>query len=126
MSSMRTYALPSSGYGPGVVVLQEIFFGVNQFMRDVCDWYAARGFVAICPDLFLATGTWRSICRTRLKRNGRKRSSFTRVWTKQRRSRTLLLPSSFFGNIRHAMAGSGQLVSASGETCLAAVRAIQA
>jgi carboxymethylenebutenolidase len=44
-------ALPASGYGPGVVVLQEIF-GVNQFMRDVCDWYAAHGFVAICPDLF--------------------------------------------------------------------------
>jgi carboxymethylenebutenolidase len=44
-------ALPSSGYGPGIVVLQEIF-GVNQFMRDVCDWYAVHGFVAICPDLF--------------------------------------------------------------------------
>jgi carboxymethylenebutenolidase len=44
-------ALPASGYGPGIVVLQEIF-GVNQFMRQVCDWYAAHGFVAICPDLF--------------------------------------------------------------------------
>src|SRR2546423_13982079 len=44
-------ALPASGYGPGIVVLQEIF-GVNQFMRDVCDWYARHGFVAICPDLF--------------------------------------------------------------------------
>ncbi len=44
-------AMPASGYGPGIVVLQEIF-GVNQFMRDTCDWYAARGFVAICPDLF--------------------------------------------------------------------------
>jgi carboxymethylenebutenolidase len=44
-------ALPESGYGPGIVVLQEIF-GVNQFMRDTCDWYAAHGFVAICPDLF--------------------------------------------------------------------------
>jgi carboxymethylenebutenolidase len=43
--------LPASGYGPGIVVLQEIF-GVNQFMRQVCDWYAAHGFVAICPDLF--------------------------------------------------------------------------
>jgi carboxymethylenebutenolidase len=44
-------ALPATGYGPGIVVLQEIF-GVNQYMRDVCDWYAAHGFVAICPDLF--------------------------------------------------------------------------
>lgn len=44
-------SLPAGGYGPGIVVLQEIF-GVNKFLRDVCDWYAARGFVAICPDLF--------------------------------------------------------------------------
>ena len=44
-------ALPASGYGPGIVVLQEIF-GVNEFLRHVCDWYAAHGFVAICPDLF--------------------------------------------------------------------------
>lgn len=44
-------ALPSSGYGPGIVVLQEIF-GVNQYMRSVADWYAEHGFVAICPDLF--------------------------------------------------------------------------
>src|SRR6266566_9969430 len=43
--------LPAGGYGPGVVVLQEIF-GVNEFLRNVCDWYAAHGFVAICPDLF--------------------------------------------------------------------------
>ncbi|HET6973744.1 MAG TPA: dienelactone hydrolase family protein [Pyrinomonadaceae bacterium] len=44
-------ALPASGYGPGIVVLQEIF-GVNSFMRGVADWYAAHGFVALCPDLF--------------------------------------------------------------------------
>src|SRR2546428_5979760 len=44
-------AVPASGYGPGIVVLQEIF-GVNEYMRTVCDWYASHGFVAICPDLF--------------------------------------------------------------------------
>jgi carboxymethylenebutenolidase len=44
-------ALPASGYGPGIVVLQEIF-GVNQYLRDVADWYAAHGFVALVPDLF--------------------------------------------------------------------------
>lgn len=44
-------ALPASGYGPGIVVLQEIF-GVNEYMRSVTDWYAAHGFVALCPDLF--------------------------------------------------------------------------
>jgi carboxymethylenebutenolidase len=44
-------AMPASGYGPGMVVLQEIF-GINSFTRDVADWYAAHGFVALVPDLF--------------------------------------------------------------------------
>src|SRR5216684_878735 len=44
-------ALPASGKGPGILILQEIF-GVNEYMRRVADWYAARGFVAVCPDLF--------------------------------------------------------------------------
>ncbi len=44
-------ALPASGYGPGIVILQEIF-GVNDYIRKVADWYAAHGFVAVAPDLF--------------------------------------------------------------------------
>src|SRR5438874_13024551 len=44
-------ALPAGGYGPGIIVLQEIF-GVNECMRQVADWYAAHGFVAMVPDLF--------------------------------------------------------------------------
>src|SRR5687768_2930697 len=44
-------ALPAGGYGPGIVVLQEIF-GVNDYVRSVADWYAAHGFVALTPDLF--------------------------------------------------------------------------
>jgi carboxymethylenebutenolidase len=44
-------ALPPGGSGPGIVLLQEIF-GVNQVMRLIADWYAQRGFVVICPDLF--------------------------------------------------------------------------
>jgi carboxymethylenebutenolidase len=44
-------ALPASGYGPGIVVLQEIF-GVNDYVRNVAEWYAAHGFVALAPDLF--------------------------------------------------------------------------
>ena len=44
-------ALPASTPAPGIVVAQEIF-GVNQVMRDVCDWLAGQGFVACCPDLF--------------------------------------------------------------------------
>ena len=34
-------ALPASGYGPGIVVLQEIF-GVNDYMRSVADWTGWR------------------------------------------------------------------------------------
>ncbi len=48
-------SIPASGYGPGIVVLQEIF-GVNSYMRSIADWYAAHGFVAICPDLFWRQG----------------------------------------------------------------------
>ena len=44
-------ALPPGGRGPGVVVIQEIF-GVNAVMREVADWVASLGYVALCPDLF--------------------------------------------------------------------------
>ena len=44
-------SLPPAGRGPGIVLMQEIF-GVNKVMRDIADWYAARGFAVICPDLF--------------------------------------------------------------------------
>ena len=36
---------------PAILVIQEIF-GVNQVMRDLCDGYAAAGYVAACPDIF--------------------------------------------------------------------------
>jgi carboxymethylenebutenolidase len=44
-------AAPSSGKGPGLVVIQEIF-GVNKVMRDLADGFAARGYFALVPDLF--------------------------------------------------------------------------
>ncbi|HEY5598340.1 MAG TPA: dienelactone hydrolase family protein [Kiloniellales bacterium] len=44
-------ASPSAGRGPGVVVIQEIF-GINEFVREVCDYHAARGRFALAPDLF--------------------------------------------------------------------------
>jgi carboxymethylenebutenolidase len=44
-------ALPDTTPAPGIVVAQEIF-GVNQVMRDTCDWLAGQGYVAACPDLF--------------------------------------------------------------------------
>ena len=36
----------------GVVVLIQEVFGVNQAMRDIADWVADLGFIAVCPDLF--------------------------------------------------------------------------
>jgi carboxymethylenebutenolidase len=44
-------ATPKTGKGPGIVVIQEIF-GVNAVMRAITDGLAARGFTALCPDLF--------------------------------------------------------------------------
>ena len=44
-------ALPPGGHGPGLIVIQEIF-GVNAGMRQICDAFAAQGYIAVCPDLF--------------------------------------------------------------------------
>jgi len=44
-------AVPETGSGPGIVLLQEIF-GVNHTMRDVADYYAEEGYVVLIPDLF--------------------------------------------------------------------------
>ncbi len=50
--SFMVYAgVPEVTPAPGIVVAQEIF-GVNQVMRDTCDWLATQGFLAVCPDLF--------------------------------------------------------------------------
>jgi carboxymethylenebutenolidase len=44
-------AKPASGEGPAIIVIQEIF-GVNPWIRDVADRYAAQGYIAVAPDLF--------------------------------------------------------------------------
>lgn len=44
-------ARPPAGRGPGVLVIQEIF-GVTPGLRAICDGWAARGYLALCPDLF--------------------------------------------------------------------------
>jgi carboxymethylenebutenolidase len=44
-------AMPKSGRGPALLVIQEIF-GVSVSMRKICDSYAEQGYIAICPDLF--------------------------------------------------------------------------
>lgn len=47
-------ALPESGQGHGVIVIQE-WWGLVDHIKDVCDRLAAEGFVALAPDLF---GGW--------------------------------------------------------------------
>ncbi len=42
---------PDSTPAPAVLVLHEVF-GVNDDMRATCQELAARGFLAICPDLY--------------------------------------------------------------------------
>jgi carboxymethylenebutenolidase len=44
-------AVPAAGHGPGVLVIQEIF-GVNAYIRDVCERLASVGYVALAPDVF--------------------------------------------------------------------------
>ena len=44
-------AVPESGRGPGVVVLQE-WWGLDDHIRDVCDRFAQAGFIALAPDLY--------------------------------------------------------------------------
>ena len=44
-------ARPAAAVAPVIVVIQEIF-GVNAGMRSIADSYAAKGYIAIAPDLF--------------------------------------------------------------------------
>ncbi|NKB46075.1 MAG: dienelactone hydrolase family protein [Alphaproteobacteria bacterium] len=45
------YLAAPDGGGPGVIVIQEIF-GVNDWLRGVCDMLAEQGYMALAPDLF--------------------------------------------------------------------------
>jgi carboxymethylenebutenolidase len=47
-------AIPDSGHGPGVVVIQE-WWGLTDHIADICDRLAGEGFVALAPDLFGGT-----------------------------------------------------------------------
>jgi carboxymethylenebutenolidase len=44
-------ALPASGKGPGVIVIQE-WWGLTDHIADIADRLAAEGFVALAPDLY--------------------------------------------------------------------------
>jgi carboxymethylenebutenolidase len=49
-------AVPESGSGAGVIVLQE-WWGLVDHIKEVCDRYAAEGFVALAPDLYHGEST---------------------------------------------------------------------
>ncbi len=49
-------AIPKSGKGPGVIVIQE-WWGLVPHIKDVCDRFAAEGFLALAPDLFHGQST---------------------------------------------------------------------
>lgn len=44
-------ATPAMGKGPGVIVIQE-WWGLVDHIKDLCDRFAAEGFVALAPDLY--------------------------------------------------------------------------
>lgn len=44
-------AVPASGRGPGVIVIQE-WWGLVEHIKDVCERFAHAGFTALAPDLY--------------------------------------------------------------------------
>lgn len=44
-------AVPSSGSGPGVILIQE-WWGLVDHIKDMADRFAAEGFVVLAPDLY--------------------------------------------------------------------------
>ncbi len=51
LSTNRYLAVPASGKGAGVLVLHP-WWGLNDFIKSVCDRLAQAGFVALAPDMF--------------------------------------------------------------------------
>ena len=49
-------ALPASGKGPAILVLQE-WWGLVDHIKDVADRFAAEGYVALAPDLYHGKST---------------------------------------------------------------------
>jgi carboxymethylenebutenolidase len=49
-------AIPPSGAGPGVVIIQE-WWGLNDQLREVCDAWAADAFTVLAPDLYRGVAT---------------------------------------------------------------------
>ena len=55
-STGQGYLAIPEGEGPGVVVIQE-WWGLVDHIKDVCDRFAAEGFVALAPDLYRGNAT---------------------------------------------------------------------
>lgn len=49
-------AVPPSGRGPGLLVIQE-WWGLVDHIKDVCDRFAREGFVALAPDFYHGVAT---------------------------------------------------------------------
>jgi carboxymethylenebutenolidase len=49
-------AVPPSGSGPGVLVIQE-WWGLVEHIKHLCDRFAAEGFAALAPDLYHGVAT---------------------------------------------------------------------
>ena len=49
-------AIPASGKGPGVIVIQE-WWGLVPHIKDICDRFAAEGYAALAPDLYHGRST---------------------------------------------------------------------
>jgi carboxymethylenebutenolidase len=49
-------AVPASGAGPGVIVVQE-YWGLVDHIKEVCERLAREGFVALAPDLYHGQAT---------------------------------------------------------------------
>jgi carboxymethylenebutenolidase len=49
-------AVPESGSGPGIIVIQE-WWGLVDHVKDVADRFAAEGFVALAPDFYHGAAT---------------------------------------------------------------------
>ncbi|HVL33570.1 MAG TPA: dienelactone hydrolase family protein, partial [Actinomycetota bacterium] len=55
-SQIHGYLATPEGSGPGIVVIQE-WWGLVEHIADVCDRFAAEGFVALAPDLYAGKTT---------------------------------------------------------------------
>lgn len=74
-------ALPPTGRGPGLLLLQEIF-GVNRHIRALAEQYALDGFVVLAPDVF-----WREAPRVELGYVGAERERAMQLLAQADRSK---------------------------------------